>query len=106
MNLRTGQKISGKSRKRDYEKRKMEQTAFQRFSKMAHNSVAGDIRADDRLQRSERDWDVLLDQAKAWMEEGIDGARDEAGDDGDVASDKKCGGTSAAETPEDGFWGH
>ena len=49
--------------------------------------------------------DVLLDQAKAWMEEGIDGARDEAGDDGDVASDKKCGGTSAAETPEDGFWG-
>ncbi|MFR1660786.1 hypothetical protein [Gallintestinimicrobium sp.] len=30
--------------------------------------------------------DVLLDQAKAWMEEGIDGARDEAGDDGDVAS--------------------
>ena len=44
--------------------------------------------------------DVLLDQAKAWMEEGIDGARDEAGDDGDVASDKKCGGTSAAETPE------
>ena len=27
-NLRTGQKISGKSRKRDYEKRKMEQTAF------------------------------------------------------------------------------
>ena len=70
--------------------------------------------------------DVLLDQAKAWLEEGIDGARDEAGDDGDVASDKKCGGstgmasgmqsdknsaskssggTSAAETPEDGFWG-
>ena len=49
--------------------------------------------------------DVLQDQAKAWMEEGIDGARDEAGDDGDVASDKKCGGTSAAETPEDGFWG-
>ena len=42
--------------------------------------------------------DVLLDQAKAWMEEGIDGARDEAGDDGDVASDKKCGGTSAAAT--------
>ena len=41
--------------------------------------------------------DVLLDQAKAWMEEGIDGARDEAGDDGDVASDKKCGGTSAAD---------
>ena len=56
MNLRTGQKISGKSRKRDYEKRKMEQTAFWRFSKMAHNSVAGDIRADDRLQRSERGW--------------------------------------------------
>ena len=39
--------------------------------------------------------DVLLDQAKAWMEEGIDGARDEAGDDGDVASDKKCGGSTA-----------
>ena len=70
--------------------------------------------------------DVLLDQAQEWLEEGIDGARDEAGDDGDVASDKKCGGsagmasdtqsgknsaskssggTSAAETPEDGFWG-
>lgn len=37
---------------------------------MAHNSVAGDIRADDRLQRSERGGDVLQDQAKAWMEEG------------------------------------
>lgn len=69
--------------------------------------------------------DVLLDQAQEWLEEGIDGARDEAGDDGEVASDKKCGssagmasgtqsgmnsasksgGTSAAETPEDGFWG-
>ena len=49
--------------------------------------------------------DVLLDQAQEWLEEGIDGARDEAGDDGDVASDKKSGGTSAAETPEDGFWG-
>lgn len=69
--------------------------------------------------------DVLLDQAQEWLEEGIDGARDEAGDDGDVVSDKKCGGsagmasgtqsgknsasksggTSAAETPEDGFWG-
>ena len=65
--------------------------------------------------------DVLLDQAQEWLEEGIDGARDEAGDDGEVASDKKCGssagmasgtqsgknsaskcgGTSAVETPED-----
>ena len=55
-NLRTGQKISGKGRKREYEKRKMEQTAFWRFSNMAHNSVVGDLRTDDRLQRSERGW--------------------------------------------------
>ena len=74
MNLRTGQKISGKSRKRDYEKRKMEQTAFQRFSKMAPNSVVGDIRADDRLQRSERGWGRA-----AGSGEGMDGGRNRWG---------------------------
>lgn len=62
--------------------------------------------------------DVLLDQAQAWLEEESNGVRDEAGDDGDAASDVqssagmasgtqsgKSSSTSAAETPEDGFWG-
>lgn len=70
--------------------------------------------------------DVLLDQAQAWMEEKIDGTRDEAEEDSATASDGKNGGSpgmasgtqsdkkgagerngdiSAAETPEDGFWG-
>lgn len=55
-------------------KEEMEQTAFQRFSKMAHNSVAGDIRADDRLQRSERDWGRA-----AGSGEGMDGGRNRWG---------------------------
>ena len=126
MNLRTGQKISGKSRKRDYEKEKWSKRHSDGFRKWLMNS---DCMAISVLMTGysvlKEAGDVLLGQAKAWMEEGIDGARDEAGDDGDVASDKKCGGsagmasgtqsgknsasksggTSAAETPEDGFWG-
>ena len=52
--------------------------------------------------------DVLLDQAKAWMEEGIDGARDEAGDDGDVArsQDKKCGGDIRCRNARGRLLGH
>ena len=46
--------------------------------------------------------DVLLDQAQAWLEEGIDTAWDEPQGSG---TNGNSAGTSSGETPEDGFWG-
>lgn len=124
-NLRTGQKISGKGR-RNYEKEKWSKRRSKGFRTWLITAVLAISVLMTGYSVLKEAGDVLLDQVKAWMEEGIDGARDEAGDDGDVASDKKCGGsagmasgmqsgknsaskssggTSAAEMPEDGFWG-